>query len=227
VSPTFSPETGSEVSLPPVVSVVHFKPVPDAGTDFKDYTSAQSALMSGTARAQAPLPTHAIFPHSTPGWVTVFVLENSVASLLRALSGLGDYYPLLEVCRCPLHKLVAGCPVSPVVATCRRLTSEALNLYLSRKTSRYLSLRLAFATAMLYTAKLHVPHLAPLDPLVLKLLKDYFPGHVRDAAQDHAASVPPPPPSSVVHHTDKRLGNTRSDSGSSRARHRSSSPPNK
>jgi hypothetical protein len=85
VSPTFSPETGSEVSLPPVVSVVHFKPVPDAGTGFKDYASAQSALMSGAARAQDPLPTHAILPHSAPGWLTV------VAALLRALSGRRDY----------------------------------------------------------------------------------------------------------------------------------------
>jgi hypothetical protein len=67
VSPTFSPETGAEVSLPTVVSVVHFKPVPDAGTGFKDYASAQSALMSGAARAQARLPAHAKLPHSFPG----------------------------------------------------------------------------------------------------------------------------------------------------------------
>jgi hypothetical protein len=91
VSPTFSPETGAEFSLPPVVSAVHFKPVPDAGTGFKDYASVQSALMSGAACAQDPLLARAILPHSAPGWVTVFVLENSVAARLRALSGLRAY----------------------------------------------------------------------------------------------------------------------------------------
>jgi hypothetical protein len=112
VSPTFSPATRAEVTLPPVVSVVHFKPVPDAGAGFKDYASAQFALKSGAARAQVPLPAHAILPHSAPGWVTVFIFENSVATLFRALSGLRDYYPLLEVRRCPLFELVVGCNVS-------------------------------------------------------------------------------------------------------------------
>jgi hypothetical protein len=42
MSPTFYPETGTQPSLPPVVSVVPFKPVPDTGTGFKDYVYAQS-----------------------------------------------------------------------------------------------------------------------------------------------------------------------------------------
>jgi hypothetical protein len=36
----FTPETGGEVSLPPGVSEVHVKPVPDAGTGFVDFASA-------------------------------------------------------------------------------------------------------------------------------------------------------------------------------------------
>jgi hypothetical protein len=71
--------------------------------------------------------------------VTVFIRENAVVALLRVLSGLRDYYPLLEVRRCPLYELVTGCPATPVVSTCRRLASEVRNLYLSRKTSVLLS----------------------------------------------------------------------------------------
>jgi hypothetical protein len=70
---------------------------------------------------------------------------------------------------------------------------------------------------MLHTADRLVPHLPPQDPLGLKLLKDYFPAHVQDAAHKYAASVPPPPPSSVVNHADKTAENAMSDSDSSPA----------
>jgi hypothetical protein len=103
------------------------------------------------------------------------------------------------------------------VATCRRLASEARTLYTSRKTSLPISLRHAFAAAMLHTVDRVVPHLPPQDPLVLKLLNDYFPAHVRDAAQEYAASVPPPPPSTVVNQAHKAAANVMSDSDSSPA----------
>jgi hypothetical protein len=70
---------------------------------------------------------------------------------------------------------------------------------------------------MLHPADRLVPHVPPQDPLVLELLKDYFPAHVRDAAQDNAASVPPPPPLSVFNHADKTAENAMSDSDSSPA----------
>jgi hypothetical protein len=119
--------------------------------------------------------------------------------------------------RCPLFELVVGCNISVNVATCRRLASEARTLYTSRKTSLHISLRHAFAAAMLLTADRLVPHLPPQDPRVLKLLNDYFPAHVRDAAQEYAASVPPPPPSTVVNHADKAAANAMSDSDASPA----------
>jgi hypothetical protein len=78
-------------------------------------------------------------------------------------------------------------------------------------------LRHAFAAAILHPADRLVPHLPPQDPLVLEFLKDYFPAHVRDAAQDYAASVPPPPPFIVVNHSDKTAENATSDSDSSPA----------
>jgi ribosomal protein L32 len=128
-----------------------------------------------------------------------------------------DYYPLLEVRRCPLFELVVGCNVSVKVATCRRLTSEARTLYTIRKTSLPISLRHAIAATMLHTEDRLVPHLPPQDPLVLKLLNDYFPDHVCDAAQEYAASVPPPPPYTVVNQADKAAANAMSDSDSSPA----------
>jgi hypothetical protein len=103
------------------------------------------------------------------------------------------------------------------VATCRQLASEARTLYTSRNTSLPISLRHAFAAAMLHTADRLVPHLPPQDPLVFKPLNDSFPAHVRDAAQEYAASVPPPPPSTVVNQADKAAANAMSDSDSSPA----------
>jgi hypothetical protein len=82
-----------------------------ASPSFYIAASAQSALKSGPAQAQVPLPAHDILPHSALVGLLPLSSRTPSQSFSGRSLGLRDSYPYSNFCRCPLYGRYTMCTV--------------------------------------------------------------------------------------------------------------------